>query len=83
MVGLALKEANPGPVHATNKPGVAVKPELNVNGLQTQTGPFVVAFTCGTGLTTTVVDPEHVAAPVAVTVYIPAFATCAPGMVTD
>jgi hypothetical protein len=75
MVGFAVKEANPGPVHATNNPGVGVRPEFRVNGLQTQTGPFVVAFTCGTGFTITVVDPEQVAAPVAVTVYTPAFAT--------
>lgn len=75
MVGFAVSDAKPGPVQATNNPGVGVNPELSVNGLQTQTGPFVVAFTCGTGFTTTVVDPEHVAAPVAVTVYTPAFAT--------
>lgn len=83
MVGLAFNEANAGPVHATNNPGVGVNPELSVKGLQTQTGPLLVALTCGTGLTTTVVDPEHVAAPVAVTVYKPALVTCAPGMVTD
>ena len=44
MVGFALIDAYPGPVHATNNPGVGVKPELNVRGLQTQTGPFEVAF---------------------------------------
>jgi hypothetical protein len=75
MVGFALSAAYPGPVQATNKPGVAVNPELSVNGLQTQTGALVVGFSWGTGLTTTVVEPEHVAAPVAVTVYTPAFAT--------
>jgi hypothetical protein len=75
MVGLAFNAANPGPVHATNRPGVVVNPELSINGLHKQTGPLLVALTCGTGLTTTVVDPEHVAVPVAVTVYTPAFAT--------
>jgi hypothetical protein len=83
MVGFGLIAANAGPVQATRSPGVAVNPELKVNGLQTQTGPLVVTFNCGDGLTTTVVDPEQVAAPVAVTVYKPALVTCAPGIVTD
>jgi hypothetical protein len=83
MVGFGFKDAKAGPVQATSNPGVAVNPELNVSGLQTQTGALDVTFNCGTGLTTTVVEPEHVAAPVAVTVYKPALATCAPGIVTD
>jgi hypothetical protein len=83
MVGFAVNEAKPGPVQAIKSPGVGVNPELKDNGLQTQTGELDVAFNCGTGFTTTVVDPEHVAAPVAVTVYKPALATCAPGIVTD
>lgn len=84
MVGFAFREIKgPGPCHTIVKPGVGVKPELKLSGLHTHTGPLDVTFNCGEGLTTTVVEPEQVAAPVAVTVYIPAFNTWAPGTVTD
>ena len=60
-----------------------VAPEFSCIGEPTQTGLFEVGFTVGIGLTTTVVVPVHVAAPVAVTVYSPAFAAVELGIVTD
>ena len=47
-----------------------------------QTGLVTVGFIVGVGLTTTVVDPVQVAAPVAVTVYTPAIAAVQLGIVT-
>ena len=44
MVGFALSAAYPGPVQAISKPGAAANPELNVKGLQTQTGPLELTF---------------------------------------
>jgi hypothetical protein len=80
MVGHGLKLAYAGPVHATKAPTGA--PEQSVIGLPIQTGLVTVGFIVGVGFTTTVVDPVHVAAPVAVTVYTPAIVALPFGIVT-
>ena len=66
IVGLGEREVNPGPIQATKDPTGA--PALKLIGLPRHTGLLTVGFIVGVGLTTTVVDPEQVAAPVAVTV---------------
>ena len=80
IVGQGFKAAYAGPVHATKAPTGA--PEQSVIGLPIQTGLVTVGFIVGVGLTTTVVEPVQVAAPVAVTVYTPAIAAVQLGMVT-